>query len=250
MFKGFYTTTSSMLTQNRQLNVISNNLSNVETAGYKSDQFVSGTFKDVMFAQTANNATGAIQPNLGKVSMITTPYETITNFQAGGWEETGSALDFAVKEKGFFEIQGNGGNVYTRNGSFIIDDQGYLAMKNVGRVMGEDGLIQLPTDDFHVDQTGRLLDTKNKVLGKIRIVDFQDYQTNLKKVGEGLFQATGQGTPTGGTVVWKSLETSNVVPMKEMTEMMNSQRVLQSAAQVLKIYDQLASRAATELGRV
>lgn len=249
MFKGYYTLTSSMLTQNKNMDVISNNLTNMSTPGYKKEQFVSGTFKDVLYSQSANNVSGAINQNIGSVSMISAPYETVTNFEDGAWDETGGNLDFAIKGKGFFKIKGEDGFKYTRNGSFVIDDEGYLSLQGQGRVAGKNGDIKMSTDSINVDNEGNLIGNNGQILGTIDVVDFADY-AQLAKAGEGVFTTGAQEIPMPSSLIWKTLETSNVSSLDEMTAMISSQRVLQSAAQVLKMYDQLASKAATEIGRV
>lgn len=249
MFKGFYNLSSSMLTQNKNLNVISNNLANVSTSGYKSDTMVSGTFKDAVMTRTANNVLGAEGNPLGNSSMITVPYETVTNLADGGWEQTGGEFDFAINGKGFFEVQRQGQNVYTRNGSFCLDNEGYLLLQGVGRVNGSNGPILITTDHFQVEPDGKIYDATGNIISQLKIVDFDNYD-NLTKVGEGVFTGGGQGRNADSTVMWKYVETSNVDPIQEMTDMLVSQRSLQSAAQVLKMYDMMAAKAATEIGKV
>ncbi|MGE4213266.1 MAG: flagellar hook-basal body protein [Anaerotignaceae bacterium] len=249
MFKGYYTLTSSMLTQNKNMDVISNNLTNMSTPGYKKEQFVSGTFKEVLYSQSANNVSGAINQNMGSVSMISAPYETVTNFEDGAWDETGGNLDFAIKGNGFFKIESEDGVKYTRNGSFIIDDEGYLTLQGQGRVAGKDGDIYMSTDSINVDNEGNIIGNGGQILGTIDVVDFEDY-TQLAKAGEGVFTTDAEEIPVPSSLKWKIIESSNVSALDEMTAMLSSQRVLQSAAQVLKMYDQLASKAATEIGKV
>lgn len=249
MFKGFYTLSSSMITQNRQLDVISNNLSNTTTPGYKADNLVSGSFKEEVLSMSSNNIVGAKRYSLGTTAMITTPYETVTDFSDGSLEETGGPLDFAIMGKGFFQIQGQEGMIYTRNGSFIVDDEGYISMQSVGRVMGNNGPIYIETDDFNVESDGSIVRGNGVVVGKLNIMDFNDY-ADLQKVGDGLFSAQGEGGNIDSRILWKTVETSNVSPVEEMTSMMVSQRVLQSAAQVLKMYDQISAKATTEIGKV
>ncbi|WMI80967.1 flagellar hook-basal body protein [Anaerotignum sp. MB30-C6] len=249
MFKGYYNLSSSMLTHNKNLNVISNNLANVSTSGYKSDTMVSGTFKDEVMARTANNILGTEGDPLGNSSMITVPYETVTDLADGAWEQTGGSLDFAINGKGFFEVQSQGENVYTRNGSFSLDNEGYLMLQGVGRVNGSNGLIRITTDDFQVEQDGSIYNGTGNLISKLRIMDFDNYD-NLTKVGDGVFTGGGQGRVADSTVMWKYVETSNVDPVQEMTDMLVSQRSLQSAAQVLKMYDMMAAKAATEIGKV
>ncbi|WP_304508349.1 flagellar hook-basal body protein [Anaerotignum sp.] len=249
MFKGFYNLSSSMLTQNKNLNVISNNLSNVSTSGYKSDSMVSGTFKDAVMSRSGNNMIGADGTPLGNSSMITVPYETVTDFSHGGWEQTGSVLDFAIDGKGFFEVDRQGEKVYTRNGSFSLDDEGYIVLQGIGRVSGSGGPIRMTTDDFQVQPDGRIYDASGNLISKLKIVEFNNYD-NLTKVDEGVFTSGDNPQNSDSTVMWKYVEASNVDPIREMTDMMVSQRTLQSAAQLLKMYDSMASKAATEIGRV
>lgn len=248
MFKGFYNLSSSMLTQNKNLNVISNNLANVSTSGYKSDKMVSGTFQDAVMSRTGNNITGAEGSPLGNSSMITVPYETVTDFSDGGWEETGGILDFAISGKGFFEVDRQGEKVYTRNGSFSLDQEGYVVLQGVGRVSGTNGPILIKSDDFQVEPDGGIYDATGNLVSKLKIVDFEKYE-DMSKVSEGVFSG-GTVQKTDATLLWKYVENSNVDPLREMTDMLVNQRTLQSAAQILKMYDAMAVKATTEIGRV
>ena len=248
MFKGFYNLSSSMLTQNKNLNVVSNNLANVSTSGYKSDRMISGTFQDAVISRTGNNIMGAEGASLGNSSMITVPYETVTDFADGGWEQTGGLLDFAIDGTGFFEVDRQGEKVYTRNGSFSLDQEGYLVLQGVGRVNGTNGPILITTDNFVVEPDGGIYDTSGKLISKLKIVDFENYD-DLTKVAEGVFSG-GTAKNADSMVMWKYVETSNVDPVREMTDMLVNQRTLQSAAQILKMYDAMAQKATTEIGRV
>lgn len=249
MYKGFYTLSSSMMTQNKDINVISNNLTNVSTPGFKSDKMVSGTFKEELLSRTSNNSSRAFGASLGGTSMITVPYETVTDFSQGSFQETGRTLDFAIAGEGFFKVEGENGPVYTRNGSFIIDDNGYLGLKGFGRVLSNNEPIRLYTDNFNVGSDGTITDESGARMAKLSVVTF-DNMDGFTKVGEGIFSANGEGKNEDAGIMWKYVETSNVDPISEMTEMLSSQRTLQSAAQILKIYDEISAKAATEIGRV
>lgn len=248
MNKGFYNLASGMITQNRNLNVISNNMANVSTPGFKKDTFLSSTFKEEMVARTGNidkkNPT-----QLGASSQIRMAELTATAFGQGALEETGLALDVALLSEGFFQIQTYTGEVgYTRNGSFILDDQGYLSLQNVGRVMGVNGPIQLSSDQINIDTYGNITDKSGNFIDKLGVVDFLDY-TQITKNDNGLFTGA-QGFPVAAQMVQGQVERSNVSALDEMTAMMSSQRALQSAAQVLKMHDQIMAKAVTEIGRV
>ena len=267
MLKGFYDLTSGMLTQARVLNTISNNISNASTPGFKSDKMVTNTFREMLLYRTGNTnkrgttplagTNGVNDNNHGSESMILTVNELITNHNQGTIEPTDRDLDFCILGNGFFQIQKpNGDLVYTRNGSFTLDDDGYLYLQHIGRVMGENGPIRLDTDRIILDNDKRIIDENGNVLGRILIADFNDYD-QLLKVEEGMF-ASRDGTPLMPDIINpaetdlinQSFERSNVDPIDEMTGMMTSQRSLQSAAQLLKMYDTIMAKAVSEIGRV
>ena len=205
MYQGFYNLASGMLTQSRNLNVISNNMINIQTAGYKSDKMVSSTFQE--------------------------------------------------------EIQTEAGERYTRNGSFSVDQEGFLVLDHFGRVLSTDNQpIQIDNENFTVDGRGHItatittgggdedseMETEIRDYGTLKVVDFADYD-QLHKEDNGLISTDqaqivpGEGQ-AAAPIVWKAIEKSNVDMVEEMTSMMSSQRALQSAAQVLKMYDQIMSR--------
>lgn len=251
MFKGFYNLTSGMLCQNRNLDVVSNNIANMSTPGFKKDKFMSTSFQETLLSRTGNKDKANSVALGSTTSAMRVADETVTRYSQGGFEETGSTLDFALSQNGFFQIQREDGNLlYTRNGSFIIDEQGYLSLARQGRVMGENGPILLNTDNVHMGRDGTLYNGENQPMGRIAVVDFVDYQ-QLTKVDEGLFQSAAPGNIVQNSgIVQKNLEKSNVEPIEEMTAMMKSQRALQSASQVLKMYDQIMAKASSEVGRL
>lgn len=266
MFHGFYNLTSGVLSQNRNLDVISNNMVNASTPGYKADKLTMSTFREEMIYRTGNkDKNNPVQ--LAATSMIKTPMQTVTRYDQGAFEETGGVLDFALMQPGFFVVEGDGGPVYTRNGSFSVDDEGYLSLPGVGRVQGEGGApIMLGTDQITVDSMGYIYgrnfgeggeaqaaegeQQEMAVLGQFRIVDFADYN-QLTRLPNGCFTGGGAANPanTGG-ILWKNLERSNVNAVEEMTSMISSQRAMQSATQMLKMYDQLIGRIVSDIGRM
>ncbi|MDO5062399.1 MAG: flagellar hook-basal body protein [Peptostreptococcaceae bacterium] len=247
MLQGLYNLTSGVLTQNRNLNVISNNMVNVSSPGFKKDTMVSTTFKEEMLYRAQNNGSNS-SSELNNASKIRSATETMVNHEQGAFEETGNPLDMALAEKGFFEIQSPSGRLYTRNGSFIIDEQGYLALPSIGRVMGQSGPILLNTDKIQVETDGTIRGVEGNVIDKVKVVDFENYDA-LQKTPAGLFIGNDPQA-VNGHIVQNTLERSNVSMISEMTSMMTSQRAIQSAAQIIKIYDQLMAKATTELGRL
>lgn len=261
MYQGFYNLTSGMLTQGRNLNVISNNMVNIQSAGYKSEKMLSSTFQEEMLYRTGRNSRG-IPEALSTTSKIRTATEIHTNYNPGSMDITDGILDFALAGRGFFCIDTPEGERYTRNGAFSVDENGYLILNKAGRVLSSDNQpIIIDTEDFFVDDQGNITvsentgentqETQARSLGKLKVVDFDDY-TQLNKEDFGVFSSAQPAREMEeGTlqVNWKMLEKSNVDMVEEMTAMMTSQRALQSAAQMLKMYDQIMSKA-VDVGRI
>lgn len=249
MFQGYYNLTSGILCQNRNLNVISNNMANVTTPGFKGDTFVASTFREELISRTGNKDKS--NPSaLGTMAMARAARQTVTDYTNQSFEPTKSNLDFALAGNGFFSIQSPNGTVYTRNGSFTLDDQGYLYLPTIGRVLGDDGRpIHLGTDKIRVDSTGTIYNADgNQQYGRLQVVDFANYDAQLTKTTGNVFRATGQATPVDTKVVGNALESSNVDTVGQMTQMMSSQRALQSSSQVMKMYDQLIGKMVSQLG--
>ncbi len=242
MFQGYYDLTSNMITQNRNLNVISNNMTNVSTPGYRMDRIMQSTFREEMIYRYDK---GGKTP-VGTVSWVNTADERVTDYTEGGIRETGNALDVGLTGNGFLVIDTGEGPVYTRDGSFNLDNEGYLTMPGIGRVQGTNGAIRLTTDKVTIDKQGNITsEDGNQFFGTLQIVDFADYG-QLTKISGSVFRA--QGAPQaaqGAAVNQKFLEDSNVSMAEEMTRMISSQRILQSSAQLLKIYDQLEAKMVT-----
>ncbi|MCI8506047.1 MAG: flagellar hook-basal body protein [Lachnospiraceae bacterium] len=262
MYQGFYNLVSGMLTQSRNLNVVSNNMVNVQTPGYKNDTMVSTTFQEEMLKRTGRWG-DSDEADLIESSKIITASETYVDYTQGSFEATGGVYDFALSGNGFFCIQTNDGQTrYTRNGSFAVDNEGYLVLNDQGRVLGTNGQpIQIGNEEFLVDSKGRItsrsayingtLQGNTAEFGTLRVVDFVDYD-QLHREDNGLFstdQAALQASENT-QVLWQSLEKSNVDMVEEMTSMMSSQRALQSAAQMLKMYDRIMEKSSVDIGRV
>ena len=248
MFKGFYNLTSGMLTQGRNLDVIANNMTNAATAGFKTDRFTFSTFQDVMWERVGN--ADRLYTDLGNQSWITAPSKLYTDYEQGTIEETGQPLDFAIEGDGFFALETpNGERVYTRNGNFSLDNEGYLWLSGAGRVLDVNGSpIRLVTDQVTADQTGAIYTENGGLLGQLGVFAFED-NGELEKNNYGYFVSENAGVPTTDVVLHqKWVERSNIDLVREMTGMITAQRAYQSAAEVTKIYDELMTKATTQVG--
>lgn len=250
MFQGFYTLTSGVLSQNRNLDVISNNMSNVSTPGYKADRLILSDFQKELVNRVGNKDKSVYTP-IGSKSMMTAGVETVTDFSENAVKRTSSTLDFSISGRGFFCIQTENGTVYTRNGNFSLDNEGYLTLPGIGRVLGQNGPIRPGTDRIQADALGNIASEDGRtVYGRLQVVDFQDYDTQLKKGDGNFFTASGAALPSEAKVQWMTLETSNASVVDQMTRMMASQRALQSSAQIMKMYDQLTDKMVSQISIV
>lgn len=245
MTRGFYMLGSGLLTQSRVLSTISNNMANAETTGYKSQKTEISTFGSMVMASV-----GAKTKTLGTVSLMTTADGLQTDYTQGALTPTGRNLDFAIQGQGLFAIQSKNGTVYTRNGNFNLDSEGYLVLNGVGRVLGADGNpIKLGTDNFTADSSGNLT-VNGSAAGKLGVYTLADYRT-LQVNGQGCYTATGGITLMGSpSVVSQSLEGSNVDATKEMTNALSAERSLQSCSQAIQMYYETTDKAVSEIGKI
>ena len=249
MYKGFYNLTSGMLTQQRHLNVVGNNIVNVSTAGFKESRYTATTFDDVMYARVGNKE--KIYTDIGRQSYIRANSAVYTNFEQGIPEPTNIPLDFAIIGDGFFAIQGDDGAVsYTRAGSFSLDEENYLCFPGVGRVLDPQGqTFQLWTDKITADGKGNIYDEYENLLGQVGVYAFED-NGQLVHNDNGFFTGNGAQAVENPQLLWKYVERSNVELIRQMTDMITCQRALQSCATVTKMYDEVMGHAASDIGRM
>ena len=257
MVKGFYNLTSGMLTQKKNLDVISSNMSNAATIGFKSDRLITSTFQQELMSRTGNMEKSNPEA-LGDVTMARLPRETVTDFTQGSFRQTNQSLDFAIDGVGFFVVQsGDGQQRYTRNGSFNINADGYLCTQDGDIVMGDNGPIliadpanvnQLNEEKITVDASGRIYNSEGHYVDRFNIIEFDDPAQLVKQ--DGYFIGGGQGQQVVATIHQGWTEESNVDPLKEMVLMIESERNLQSASQVLKMYDQMLAKATTDIANI
>ncbi|WP_444659918.1 flagellar hook-basal body protein [Caproiciproducens sp. R2] len=243
MVRGFYALGSGMLTQSRILTGVSNNLANIETPGYKKKEVTASTFGSMVINRVDSQKTP-----IGTMSLITAADKTNVIHSEGTLKNTERPLDFAIQGEGFFAVQGANGTVYTRNGSFNVDAEGYLVLDNVGRVMGQNGPIRIGTDQFTADAQGNLT-VEGNVVDKIAVYGFDDYN-NLRISGDGMFTGTNAVLVQNPDIMWKTIEGSNVNAAEEMTDALSAQRNLQNCSQAIKMYDQVLSDAVTNIAKI
>lgn len=249
MFKGFYNLTSGVLTHQRNLNVVANNMVNVSTPGFKQERYTATTFDEVLYSRLGNKDSAGTE--IGGQSYIRATSDIYTDFTQGTLEPTGLPLDFAIRGDGFFAIRAAGGGVsYSRSGNFSLDEDGYLCLPGYGRVLNPQGeTIQLRTDKIRADSQGIIYYGEGEVLGQVGVYAFADNAT-LVRNEQGLFTGAGAQAIQTSDLLNGYVERSNTDVVKQMTDMITFQRSLQSAAQLMTMYDSLMSKAANDVGRM
>ncbi len=252
MTKGFYNLTSGILSQTRRLDVVGNNMTNVTTPGYKKETYTDTTFEQVLISRVGNSDKSQSEV-IGSQSYMLASDELYYDLSESGLDITGLNLDFAIMGEGFFAVQTQDGVQYTRGGSFQLDEEGYLYAPAYGRVLGTNSQpIQLDTDMINADMQGRIFDEETGALiGQIGLFTFND-ESLLAKTQLGLFDIGDQAATPADTqqIMWKAVENSNVDLAGEMSNMLTAQRALQSASQILKIYDEVLNKAVNDIGRI
>lgn len=245
MNSGLYAALSGNLAAMRRLDVISNNLANANTAGFKGDRL---QFESVL----ASSKKQAQQPQ-GTLSdsPVFSNEQFFTDYSQGPMLQTGNTLDVALEGDGFFVVTTPQGRAYTRQGNFHLDSGGRLVTSEGYQVQGG-GPIVINGGQVDIDSKGAIL-VDGTPVGTLEVVDFQK-PYNLQKQGEGLFvPANPQDTPTAvttTTVLQGALEGSNVNVVAEMVRLIETTRYFESCQKVVRSYDDITGKAANDLGRI
>ena len=235
----------------RQLDVISNNIANVNTTGYKTD----GT----LFEEYLN--TPAHEDNFiggdRRVSFVQ-DRGTFRNFAQGPADETKNPLDVAIDGSAFLTVQTPAGERYTRDGGLHINNAGQLVTVAGNPVLGNSGpIVFQPTDhDINITPDGTITVVEgngrtNSIRGALRLVNFADAQQILKE-GFNLYSAGG-GAPqpdTKSIVRQGYIEKSNVNAVAEMSRLMEVSRAYTSIATLMQQQSELQKNAIQALADV
>ena len=225
-----------------RLNVVSQNLANAGTAGYKRELVATRPF--VEYLQAGMPVAGAA-PWLP----IALPSATgVVDHRQGTLMRTGNPLDLAIEGDGFFELAAGTGTVYTRQGSFRLDGQGRLVSPAGLPVMGMSGELLLAGAQPQIDAQGRVSEGGRQV-GQIKVVRFAR-PAGLVPLGAGLYRAGAAGESAADTAQLRQafLESSNVAALPEMVRMIELVRRFEAAQKIVQNYDGMLGGAIRTLG--
>lgn len=246
MIRGLYTAVSGMITQEAKQDVITNNLANVNTVGFKVDNLATKSFNEVLLSNKDKIVNGKnVKVNLGTINLGSKIDEVATSFTQGTLENTDKETDFGIAGRGFFVIERNNGinkeRYYTRDGHFHVNSQGFLVNDSGDNVIG----INARTGaEEPINVNVNSLNQSNMML-----VDFQDYNS-LTKIGDNIYSGEGQQIVANGNIKQYSLEKSNVNVTREMIEMMTVMRTFETNQKMIQSLDETLGKAANEIGRI
>jgi len=221
--------------QERRHELIANNLSNAQTAGFKKDVPV--------FHRIFSEAFSSYQ--LGE-------FETsVTSFQQGELQATRNPLDLAIEGEGFFKVKTPQGIRYTRSGNFRLNREGTLVQDSGYPVLGRTGEINLKGNQFSIDKDGTVyVDGASR--DKIALVTFSDLN-GLKKEGHALFKQESvqeEKEVPQSQVHQGTMELSNINIMEEMVRMIDALRSFEACRKIVQVQDEMDAKAVNELAKV
>ncbi len=247
MSGSIYMAASGAEAQKIRLQILSNNLANINTSGFKEDRAVFRIPDDAL-----NPGAGQGDAQVGGVTSYSPviPLTSHTDYSRGPLQRTGNPLDVAIEGEGFFSIQTDQGMRYTRNGAFTINPEGILSTADGDPVMGEGGEITIDGTEVLVDGSGNVI-VDGAVTDKLRVVKISE-PTALRKIGKTLFQLD-ENKGTEETLEYSGvqqgfLEGSNVNAVKVMTELIEVQRGYESYQKMIQTMGEMASRVISGVG--
>ncbi len=226
----------------RKLDAIGNNLTNMSTSGYKADTILTQRFDEAMIlVKHREELSGSFA-----ATYVDTSY---TNLEQGTFEFTDSPFDVGINGNVYFNVAAyNGETMLTRNGQWELDGEGYLCLSNSGRILGENGEIFVGNKDFRIDVDGTIYQD-GEVVDRLRL-SYIDPEGNIDKFGANLFTSVeAMAVPEGERfdIIQGAYERSNIDLNYEMTMMMNANRLYEASSSILQLIDGMNQKAASQI---
>ena len=246
MLKELYTASLGMLNQQTKLEVVSNNLANANTTGYK---------KAEAFERNLIDARANFYNTKGDVEQNDPPIGSYYDLTAGSMRQTDNPLDLAIEGSGFFVLQDEEGKDFlTRNGSFALNKEGFVVARDGKKLQGENGNIKVDQEFFSKSRnTGesKALDVKVAETGEVFVNDYEigkvmladaENKESLQRISDANFVYTYDSEPKylqGNEVRLRQgwLEGSNVNIVDEMVQMIDLQRQFEAGSKVIQTND-------------
>jgi flagellar basal-body rod protein FlgF len=245
MLKGMIDPVRGMIKEQMRMDVISTNLANASSYGYKKTRI---DFQEVLEVRKGDPESSGPFSDAGFRSLVRTEID----FSQGDFNSTGNGLDLAVHGEGFFKIMTADGIMYTRKGNFTLNGEGFLVTQNGDMVLGQGGPIQVTGDDVEINDSGEVL-SQGIVAGVLDLASFENKQ-GLMAAGGSLFANAADEPempvpPTTG-IKRGCLEMPNVEIAEEMVSMIHCMRAFETYQKAVQIMDDINQRAINDVSRV
>lgn len=231
------------LTLRREMDITANNIANAQTAGFKVEQVM-------LTSNTDSRARHMDGPD--RVAFVD-EWALGRDFSQGQLQQTGRTLDVALEGEGFFTLDTQNGERFTRDGSFTLSANGELVTGNGDRVLDEAGnpiFLDPAAGQITIGQDGTV-SQNNQPGQRLGIANFENVGL-LEKVGNNQFSAPENAERAGDVAALVRqgfVEGSNVRPMTEITRMMEVSRAYASVTKMIRDADELSRKAIDRLGR-
>ena len=252
MIRGLYTSAIGMKTQFEKMDILTNNLANVDTTGYKKDIVVSRSFPEELTKRIQDRKNGfSNNRNIGNMSLGLYIDEIYTSYVQGALKQTNDPLNLAIQGKAFFAIETEDGiEKYTRDGSFVLGPDGRLMTKEGNTVLGENGAIRLEQGDVRIDESGNIY-VNDEYIDRLRILEFENPES-LRKVGDNLLERTEATAEKNveSQIMQGFVEGSNVNVVREMVDMITATRIYEANQKAIQTHDETLGKAVNEVGKI
>lgn len=256
MIKGLYTAGSGMMAQMARQDAAANNLANVNTSGYKRQIAVSRAFPNMLLSrmgEVEKNQRGIKEPLkaefIGEIGTGVALDKIYSDFSIGNIKETDNITDLAITSEGYFCVQTEQGERYTRNGQFKLNNEGLLTTNQGYPVLSTTNQPIHIESDFTVDDLGNIL-INNQITDQLKIVTFANPQYLIRE-GDNLL-----ASPEPGNIMQRPgllqgyVEESNVNAVSEMVALINIVRAYESMQKVVQAEDEATKVAIDQVASV
>ncbi|MCR5416115.1 MAG: flagellar hook-basal body protein [Pseudobutyrivibrio sp.] len=267
MVKGLYTAFTGMINEQKRMDVMTNNLANSATTGYKKEALVAQAFDERLAIKIKDTSAPGNRPEqIGSIVYGVKVGETYTNWDQGALQITDKSTDMALTGKGFFAIAftnkaGETSIKYTRDGAFTVDRDGYLRTSDGDYVLNEEGALNSQTgEDYYVQVDPNMefsvaadgtIRQNNEDVDTLGIIDIANYDY-INKYGENLYDLIdgGEIIESEASVEQGCLEASNVSVVDEMVSMITIARAYEAGQKMIQAEDSTLDKTVNTVGRV
>ncbi|MBE5943846.1 MAG: flagellar hook-basal body protein [Lachnospiraceae bacterium] len=260
MVRALYTAWTGLRNEEKRMDVVTNNMANADTTGYKKIEVTSESFASHLAVKINDEEIGPDRmQGIGGLNPGVKIGETYFDMSQGNFRQTEDQYNFALSGTGFFTISmtdksGTEHIRYTRDGDFTVTKEGYLVTKDGDFVLGEGGnRIQIPGAnivDINVNEMGDIY-VGDQYISTFQLTDFESYEF-LSSYGENMYEAVDGAVmiDADASVAQGYLEMSNVNMVTEMVDMIAITRAYETNQKMIQTIDDVLNKAANDIGKV